>query len=105
MAGIITGNASSQSLQALALNHWTVLHQLDLNPRTAANGTPSLKGKASGLYIAVLASDRAAPPDTAGAHWARDAQDRVHSLRYGSQPLPDPPAPDWEHAPQTAFWH
>jgi len=105
MAGIITGNASSQSLQALALNHWTVLHQLDLNPRTAANGTPSLKRKASGLYIAVLASDRAAPPDTAGAHWARDAQSRVHSLSYGSQPLPDPPAPDWEHAPQTTFWH
>ncbi|WP_181391936.1 permease prefix domain 1-containing protein [Deinococcus irradiatisoli] len=51
---------------ALALNHWTILRQLGLNPRKALNGDASLKGKASGLYIAVLPSDQPASSDESG---------------------------------------
>jgi len=81
----------------LALNHWTILHLLGLNPRTAGNGTPSLKGKAHGVYLAVLPSDQATPEGAAGPSYGQDSQGHVHFLRYGKQVLPDPPAPDWEH--------
>jgi len=86
-----------KSPDSLTLNHWTIVRQLGLNPRTASNGTPLLKGKAQGVYLAVLPSDQAAPEEAAGPSYGQDSQGHVHSLRYGKQVLPDPPAPDWEH--------
>lgn len=83
----------------LTLNHWTILSQLGLNPRTASNGKPSLKGRACGLYLAVLPSDQ--PMPSGGQSWEQDSKGRVNRLRYGKQSLPNPPDIDWENESQA----
>ena len=82
----------------LPLNHWTILRQLVLNPRTAANGLPTLKGTAAGMYIAVLPSSRPSTAD--GVTGTINVKGNVSLLAAGSTPLP--PAPQL-NAAQTEF--
>ncbi len=84
----------------LPLDHWTILRQLVLNPRSAQNGLPTLKGMTTGMYIAVLPSSRPRIADSYGANGMVDAQGNVSLLGVRATPLP--PAPQL-NAAQTEF--
>lgn len=74
---------------SLRLNPWTVLRDLVLDPRTAS---PPLKGKAAGMYLAVLPSDSSGQGDTLIS--GRDDQGNVDTLKYGGTILPGLPRLD-----------
>ena len=84
----------------LKFNHWAILRQLVLNPRTAANGLPTLKGTAAGMYIAVMPSSQAIVENEYSESGKSDAHGNVTLLGYGRTPLP--PAPQLNTA-QTEF--
>ena len=77
---------------SLRLNHWTVLRDLILDPRTAANGSPTLKGKVAGMYLAVLPSDSGVQGESMSYGW--DRQDNIDGLKYGGKELPQLPKLD-----------
>jgi hypothetical protein len=94
------GISNSAVPSKFALDHWTILRQLVLNPRTAGNGLPTLKGMTTGMYIAVLPSSRPRIADSYGANGMVDAQGNVSLLGVRATPLP--PAPQL-NAAQTEF--
>ncbi|WP_407538332.1 permease prefix domain 1-containing protein [Deinococcus radiomollis] len=94
------GVATSAVPTGLPLDHWTVLRQLVLNPRTALNGLPALRGTAAGMYIAVLPSSQPGVAGAYGANGTVDAHGNVSLLGVGRTPLP--PAPQLDAA-QTQF--
>lgn len=90
---------SSGTPEPLQLRRWRVLRQVVLNPRTASNGLPTLKGKTTGMYVAVLPSSEKA---AANAYWdgQHDQHGRITFLENGLKSLPFPPQLD---DTQTSF--
>ena len=78
---------------SLRLNHWTVLRDLVLDPRTAANGSPTLKGKVAGMYLAVLPGSSVQDSRNTGSYsW--DGQENASRVKYGDRELPRLPRLD-----------
>ncbi len=77
---------------SLRLNHWTVLRDLVLDPHTAENRLPALKGKAAGMYLAVLPSDSGVKDGNMVYGW--DQHGNIDRLKYGGKVLPDMPKLD-----------
>ena len=82
----------------LRLNHWTILRDLILNPRTAGNGSADMKGKTMGMFIAVMPTDQ--PAQVGGRSYLADPHGNIFKLQYGDKLLPELPRLD---AAQTQF--
>jgi hypothetical protein len=80
----------------ISLNHWTIVSQLVLNPRTSTDGRADLPGKVAGMYIAIMPTDQAGRKEE---NWGydRNKDGSVSNLRFGGLPLPTLPRLDLKH--------